>query len=58
MTFGIIQIYKAEITFTDKTTKTYEEVRMGEKANWVYTRNGEKERWFPVHRIIEVRRDI
>lgn len=58
MTFGVICVRNAEITFTDKTTKNYQEVRMGEKAHWVYTRNGETERWFPADRIIEVRRDI
>lgn len=58
MSFGVIQITNAEITFVDKTTKQYQEVRMGENAKWVYTRNKKIERWFPTEKIIEVRRDL
>ena len=55
----LIIIIGAEITFLDDNkTKEYDIVKLHDSGHWVYTKTGNIERWFPVVRIHEIRRDI
>lgn len=55
---NVITILDGEITFKNRnnTTKSFDEIKIG--GCWVYARKGTVERWFHMHRIHEIRRDL